>query len=43
MAQDTVTVVQVAMQFHETYGCEAVKPRIGHRLHGLLEALYPDP
>ena len=39
MAQDAVTVVQVAMQFHVTYGCEAVKPRIGHRLHGLLEAL----
>ena len=43
MAQDTVTVVQVAMQFHVTYSCKAVEPRIGHRLHGLLEALYPDP
>ena len=42
MAQDAVAVAQVTVEFHVTYGCEAVEPRIGHRLHNLPEAGAPD-
>ena len=42
MTQNAVAVVQVTVQFHVTYGCEAVEPRIGHRLHDPLEAIAPD-
>ena len=42
MTQNAVAVVQVTVQLHVTYGCEAVEPRIGHRLHDLLEAIAPD-
>ena len=43
MTQNAVAVVQVTVQLHVTYGCEAVEPRIGHFLHDLLEAVVPDP
>ena len=43
MTQNAVAVVQVTVQLHVTYGCEAVEPRIGHYLHDLLEAVSPDP
>ena len=42
MTQNAVAVVQVTVQLHVTYGCEAVEPRIGHRLHDPLEAIAPD-
>ena len=42
VTQHTVAVIQVAVQLHVTYGCEAVEPRIGHRLHDLREAVTPD-
>ena len=42
VAQHPVAVVQVAMQFHEADGDQPVEPRIGHRLHRLLEALACD-
>ena len=43
MTQNAVAVVQVTMQFHVTYGYEAIEPRIGQYLHDLLEAVAPDP
>ena len=42
MTQNAVAMVQVVVQLHVTYGCKAVEPRIGHRLHDLLEAVAPD-
>ena len=43
MAQHPVAVVQVAVKFHEPDGDQPVEPRVGHRLHDLLEALPLDP
>ena len=43
MTQNAVAVVQIAVQLHVTYGCETVEPRVGYRLHDLLEAVAPDP
>ena len=42
MTQNAVAVLQVTVQFHVTYGCEAVEPRISHRLHDLFEVVAPD-
>ncbi len=39
MGQNPVAMVEVSVDFHETNGDEAVEPRVGHCLHGLLEPI----
>ena len=42
IAQDAQTVIEVPVQLHEADGDEAVEPRVGERLHRLLEAVAAD-
>ena len=42
VAEYPVAVVQVAVQFHEPDGDEAIEPSVGQRLHGLLKAVLPE-
>src|SRR5262245_28285616 len=43
VAQHSVAVVQVAVQFHEADGRKSVKPNVGHGLHRRLKALSGNP
>ncbi len=43
VTQHPETMVQIAVQFHETNGGEAVEPGVGGGLHDRREALLRDP
>ena len=41
MTEDTVAVIEVAVQLHVADGHEAVEPGVGHGFHGGIEAMRP--